>query len=68
MRTHDDIQPGRFQLRFESLRRPGGGFSFPCDADGIVDLDTLSDQLRHCYLYAHTLIGRDYAMRIVRPA
>jgi hypothetical protein len=68
MRTTNDAQPGSFELRFDALSRAGRGFSFPCDARGNVDLDALDDTLRQCYLYARALIGRDFAMRIVRPA
>jgi len=50
-----------FELRFASLFDPGKGFSFPCDAEGHVDLDTLSERAKTNYYFAHTLIGRDYA-------
>ena len=42
----------RHELRFASLFNAGRGYSFPCDACGRVDLDTLSDGERHRYLYA----------------
>lgn len=57
----------RFELQFQSLFNEGRGFAFPCDADGRVDLDTLSDRLRTNYLYARALIGRDFTMPAVRP-
>jgi hypothetical protein len=66
MRSVNDAPSSRFELHFDALRsRTARGFAFPCDARGNVDLDALSDTLRQCYLYAHTLIGRDYAMRVV---
>jgi len=65
MRSTNDT-PRRFELRFDALAG-GRDFTFPCDARGNVDLDALSDRSRACYLYAHTLIGRDYAVRIVHP-
>jgi hypothetical protein len=52
---------GRFELRFESLVRPGRAFAFPCDAQGSVDLDRLSEPARHNYFYARTVIGREFA-------
>jgi hypothetical protein len=57
-----------FELRFESLFDGGRGLAFPCDAHGRVDLDALSPRLRTNYLYARTLIGRDFATPAIRPA
>lgn len=50
-----------FELRFTSLFDEGRGLAFPCDGDGRVDLDGLSERARHNYLYARALIGRDFA-------
>ncbi|HEY8050280.1 MAG TPA: hypothetical protein VIE63_13980 [Ramlibacter sp.] len=50
-----------FQLRFQSLFDPGRGYAFPCDAQGHVDLDKLSDRARNNYLYARAMIGREVA-------
>jgi hypothetical protein len=66
MRQADDKQNRHFELRFDALTQIGSGFTFPCDARGNVDLDELSDGLRQNYLFAHTLIGRDFAMPVVR--
>lgn len=49
------------QIRFASLFRPGRALCFPCDAEGHVDLDTLSEQARNNYLIARALVGREYA-------
>jgi len=67
MRQADDAQNRSFELRFDALTHVGRGFAFPCDAQGNVDLDELSDGLRTNYLYARTLIGRDFAAPIVQP-
>ena len=48
-----------FQLRFQSLFDPGRGFAFPCDQDGRVDMDALSERARNNYLYARAMIGRE---------
>lgn len=53
--------PAGFELRFQSLFHEGRAFAFPCDRDGHVDLDSLSQSLRINYLFARTLIGRDFA-------
>ena len=50
-----------FQLRFQSLFDPGRGFAFPCDANGQVDMDRLSERARNNYLYARAMIGREVA-------
>jgi len=55
-----------FELRFEPLVEAQQPLSFPCDADGHVDLDELCDRSRCDYLFAHTLIGRHFTMPVVR--
>ena len=52
-------QQGLYEIRFASLFDPGRGFSFPCDAYGRVDLDSLSTRARMNYFYARTVIGRE---------
>lgn len=56
-----------YALRFNSLFDPGRALSFPCDADGHVDLDSLSDASRQNYLAARALMGRDYSFPAVVP-
>ena len=51
-----------YQLRFQSLFHEGRAMSFPCDAEGHVDLDALSESARENYLYARAVIGREYAV------
>jgi hypothetical protein len=51
----------RYEVRFQSLFQEGRGLSFPCDEEGHVHLDDLSDAARHNYLYARALVGREYA-------
>jgi glycine cleavage system protein P-like pyridoxal-binding family len=48
-------------LRFASLLHPGRGVSVPCDANGEVDMNDLSERLRNAYLGARALVGREYA-------
>ena len=48
-----------YELRFLNLSAAGRGYAFPCDAQGHVDMDALSDRARNNYLYARALIGRD---------
>ena len=52
----------RFELRFRSLFNEGRGWAFPCDAQGQVDLDGLSDRARDNYFFAHSVIGREVTL------
>lgn len=54
----------KHELRFRSLFDDEGGYGFPCDAAGRVDLDALSERAFNDYLYARVLVGRAYR----RPA
>jgi len=53
-------QGSGYELRFRSLFNPGRGYSFACDSSGRVDLDALSERARSNYLYARTVIGREF--------
>jgi len=55
-----------FELRFEPLIAAQAPLSFPCDAEGRVDLDELGDRARRDYLFAHTLIGRHFTLPVIR--
>jgi hypothetical protein len=57
-----------FELRFTSLFQETRGFSFPCDAQGRVDLDSLSERARANYFFARSVIGREVTAPAVRPA
>lgn len=50
----------RFEIRYESLFRPGSGMSFPCDGRGRVDIDALPARARSNYLFARAMVGREY--------
>jgi hypothetical protein len=55
-----------FELRFEPLVDAQAPMTFPCDAEGRVDLDGLCDRSRCDYLFAHTLIGRNFDQPVIR--
>jgi hypothetical protein len=57
---------GSYEIRFQSLFNEGRALSFPCDAEGHVTLDSLSDRARDNYLYARAVVGREYAFPCVR--
>ena len=54
-----------FQLRFQSLFDSGRGYAFPCDPEGHVDMDGLSERARNNYLYARAMVGRELAVPAV---
>lgn len=56
-----------YELLFRSLFDEGRGYAFPCDADGHVDIDALSERARNNYFFARALIGRDVSLPRVRP-
>lgn len=57
-----------FEIRYQSLFHEGRGLSFPCDAEGHVALDALSERALENYLYARAVVGREYAYPSIRPA
>ena len=56
-----------YELRFQSLFNEGRAFAFPCDAQGQVNLDSLSERARNNYHYARAVVGREVAVPAVRP-
>jgi len=55
----------QFQLCFQSLYRSGRGYSFPCNPQGLVDLNQLSERMRANYLFARAMVGRELAVPAV---
>ena len=58
------VVPDTYELLFATLEGDTRGIAFPCDAQGHVDLDALSDSSRNTYFYARAVVGRVFA----RPA
>ena len=52
-------------IRFQSLFNAGKSLAFPCDAEGHVPLDDLSERARENYLYARAVVGREFAFPAV---
>jgi hypothetical protein len=48
------------QLRYSASRDSRRGLAFPCDANGRVDIDSLSEAARNDYFYARTVVGREF--------
>lgn len=53
-------------LHFEPLTAGDAGLDVPCDPQGRVGLDALTEKLRNDYFFARTLIGRLFAAPTVR--
>ncbi len=49
-----------FEVHFRSLLRRGFELIFPCDGQGRVNLDALSDREKIDYLFARAMVGREY--------
>lgn len=60
--------PSTFELRFPSLSGTGRALSFPCDASGSVQMDSLSARALNNYLLARALMGRDYGWPSVQAS
>ena len=58
----------QFELRFQSLVESSRGFAFPCDLNGLVNMDELNDRARNDYLYARAMVGRELTVPAVRTA
>ena len=54
-------------IRFQSVFNTGKSLVFPCDAEGHVPLDELSERARENYLYARAVVGREFAFPAVMP-
>lgn len=55
----------QYLLRYRSLFEDGRSLSFPCDAQGHIDLDSLSARARNNYLFARACVGRHFATPVV---
>ena len=62
------VRPSLFRLCFRSLFDSGRGYAFPCDSNGQVDLDQLSERARNNYFYARTMVGRELAVPAVESS
>ncbi|NML18214.1 hypothetical protein [Azohydromonas caseinilytica] len=58
--------PVRYEMRFQFLFNAGRAYAFPCDAQGHVNLDALSERARNNYFFARSVLGRDVATPVVQ--
>jgi hypothetical protein len=54
-----------YELRFAGLFNRGRGYAFPCDIEGHVCLDDLTDRTRSNYLYARAVVGMELSVPTV---
>jgi hypothetical protein len=66
--SESGVRNGAYLLRYRSLFEDGRGLAFPCDARGLVDLDSLTQRARDNYLYARAVVGRDFGLPEVEVA
>jgi len=58
------LNPGsdaHYEIRYQPLSGRGPELAFPCDAQGHVQIDSLSERARANYLYARAVVGLEYA-------
>ena len=51
----------RYELRFQSLFHTGRALAFPCNRQGEVHWDTMTERARAAFLRAQGSVGREYA-------
>jgi hypothetical protein len=56
----------RYELRFQSLFHSGRALAFPCDREGEVQWEAMTDGARASFLRAQGSVGREYASPAVR--
>lgn len=60
--------PGAYQLCYSALDERSGALAFPCDVDGHVDLDALSEAARNDYFYARAVVGGQFTRPCVQAS
>jgi len=54
------LERTHFALRFQSLFSAGHDYAFPCDAQGQVNMDRLSDKALANYLFVRGAVGHEF--------
>ena len=58
---------GHYELRFAGLFDRGRGYAFPCDPQGQVDMNAMTERARANYLFARAMVGNALCAPIVLP-
>ena len=61
MPSNQSSPAARYQLRYQSLKWQEKVLAFPCDAQGRVEMNNLSDMARNDYLYARAVVDFEFA-------
>ena len=56
----------RYELRFQSLFHAGRALSFPCDRQGEVQWDAMTEGARASFMRAQQNVGREFASPAVQ--
>jgi len=60
--------PGpRYEIRYRPLTEDVEPLTFPCDAQGHVQMDALTERARNDYLYARAVVGVEYDRPAILP-
>jgi hypothetical protein len=54
------VERTHFELHFQSQFSAGHDYAFPCDAQGQVDMDRLSDRALANYLFVRGAVGHEF--------
>ncbi len=64
MQSTQSSSAANYQLKYQSLKRLESVLVFPCDAQGRVEMNGLSERARNDYLFARAVVCFEFA----RPA
>lgn len=64
--TNQQEQGRHHELLFADLVHPGHGYVFPCDPQGHVNVDDLSQAARMKYLHVRAVVGREFFAPVIR--
>jgi hypothetical protein len=67
MKTTSSMLGALYEIHYDPIDLHGKPLIFPCDAEGHVPLDELSDTARIEYLYARAVVGVEYDRPAVLP-
>lgn len=66
--TGGSLKPGNqneYLLAFEPVCSNGVSMAIPCDADGNVQVELLTDAQRHSYMLAQAMVGQEVHAGVV---
>lgn len=56
----------RYELHFQSMLQRSRDWTFPCDSEGHVDMNAMTERDRINYLFARALMGIDLDLPRIR--